>query len=315
MKNTQAMVRILMVPVVIGIGCACVAAQDSPPRSETADNGGAQAQDDLAAIRQSAAEFVDAFNHKNAKALAALWTEDGDYIAEDGQVFAGRAAIEKEYQAFFEEHDGVKIRLAIDSLRLLSPDAAIEDGRAMLDPLPAGAPAISKYTTVHVKIDGKWLMSTVRDVRIETPSAYHNLADLEWLIGKWTAEEHGAKAEFVCRWIANKSFVERRYTVTLPDKTTQSGVEIIGFNPQSGRLQSWHFHSDGGHAVGVWTPLENGWQSKVQGITGAGASTSAVNLLVPLDDGAYAWKSVQRNSGGTDLPDTDEVILRRVPAK
>ena len=57
-------------------------------------------------------------------------------------------------------------------------------------------------------------MSTVRDARIETPSAYRNVADLEFLIGVWTAEEHGVKTESVCRWVANKSFVERSYTVT-----------------------------------------------------------------------------------------------------
>lgn len=323
MKNTQALVPLFMFPVLLSIGCSQVTAQESSPGNDvkkqlatakTYDDD-ASTDNEQAAIRQAAAKFVDAFNHKKAKALAALWTENGDYIDESGQVFTGRAAIEQEYRAFFKQHKGIKMKLAIDSLRLLSPDAAIEDGRIILDPQPAGAPAISKYTTVHVKVDGKWLMSTVRDMRVETPSAYRNLADLDWLIGTWTAEEHGAKAEFVCRWIANKSFVERRYKVTHHDKSTHSGVEIIGYNPQNGRIQSWHFHSDGGHAVGVWSPLKNGWQSEVHGISGAGASTSAVNQLVPLDDGAYVWQSINRSSGGTEVPDTDEVILRRATVK
>src|SRR4029453_4167853 len=163
-----------------------------------------------------------------------------------------------------------KIRLAIDSLKLLGDSAAIEDGRAMLDPAPAGAPATSKYTAIHVKVNGQWLMATVRDSRVETPSAFRNVADLEWLIGTWTAEENGAKTESVCRWVAGKSFVERSYTVTHAAGTSTSGVQLIGWNPQGGQVQSWNFTSDGGHAVGVWTPREGGWSAEIRGITGDG---------------------------------------------
>jgi hypothetical protein len=196
-------------------------------------------------------------------------------------------------------------------LRLLSDSAAIEDGHSIVEPAPADAPAIGKYMAVHVKVDGKWLMSTVRDSRIETPSSYGNVADLEFLIGTWTAEEHGAKAESVCRWVANKSFVQRDHTVTHPDGTTTSGVQLIGWNPQEGHVQSWDFSSDGGHAVGVWSPHESGWTAEMQGITGDGTPTSAIVHLTRLDDNAYAWQSVQRTAGGVSLPDTDEVVLKR----
>ena len=144
-------------------------------------------------------------------------------------------------------------------------------------------------------------MSTVRDTRVETPSTYRNVADLEWLIGTWTAEEHGAKTESVCRWVANKSFVERSYTVTHADGTTTSGVQLIGWNPPAGHVQSWNFSSDGGHAVGVWSPREGGWSAEIRGVTGDGAPTTAVNLLTRLDDNAYAWQSVQR-TGRRDGP-------------
>jgi uncharacterized protein (TIGR02246 family) len=129
--------------------------------------------DNLNAIRQGSRAFVAAFNQGDAKTVASLWTGDGEYIDEAGKRFAGRAAIEEEYARFFAAHPGVKIEIAIDSLRLISADAAIEDGRAILDPAPASAPAVSKYTAVHVKSGGQWLMSTVRDTRVDTPSGYH----------------------------------------------------------------------------------------------------------------------------------------------
>lgn len=266
---------------------------------------------DLAAIRAGSQAFVTAFNNGDAKAVAALWTEDGDYSDESGTTFSGREAIEREYVRFFAANSGHKIRLVIDSLKLLSDRAAIEDGRAMLDPAPAGAPATSKYTAIHVKVGDQWLMSTVRDSRVEYPSAYRNVADLEWLIGTWTAEEHGAKTESVCRWVAGKSFVERSYTVTKADGSTTSGVQLIGWNPQDEHVQSWNFASDGGHAIGVWSPSENGWSAEIRGIAGDGTPTAATNLLTKLDDNAYVWQSVKRTAGGQRLADTDEVVLKR----
>src|SRR6185436_3306757 len=133
------------------------------------------------------------------------------------------------------------------------------------------------------------LMSTVRDTRVETPSGYSKVADLEWLIGTWTAEEHGAKTVSVCRWVANKSFVERAYTITNHDGTTSSGLQIIGWNAQGEHVQSWNFSPDGGYAIGVWTPREGGWEAEVRGVTGAGTSTTATNHLRRLDDNAYVW--------------------------
>ena len=141
-----------------------------------------------------------------------------------------------------------------------------------------------------------------------------NAADLEWLVGTWVAEEHGVKTESVCSWVAGKSFLERKHTTTRPDGTTASGVQLIGWNPQGGHVQSWSFTSDGGHAIGIWMPIEGGWQAKVDGTTGDGTPTAAVNVLRRLDDNAYAWQSVQRFLGESALPDTDEIVIKRRPA-
>lgn len=306
--------------VALLVAAPVLAAESAKPSKSPADAATgkpAQPRDasaDLAAIRAASQAFVTSFNKRDAKAVAAHWTEDGDYRDESGRTYAGRAEIEKAYAAYFAENSKAQLRVVIDNLRLLSDTAAIEDGRAMVEPPPAGAPAIGKYTAVHVKVDGKWLMSTVRDTRVETPSTYRNVADLEWLIGTWTAEEHGAKTEAVCRWVANKSFVERRYTATHADGTTASGVQLIGWNPAAGHVQSWSFSSDGGHAVGVWSPRDGGWSAEVRGVTGDGVPTAAVNLLTRLDDNAYAWQSVRRTVGEAALPDTDEVVLKRRPA-
>ncbi|MGC4007349.1 MAG: hypothetical protein QM811_31190 [Pirellulales bacterium] len=123
-----------------------------------------------------------------------------------------------------------------------------------------------------------------------------------------------AKLESHCRWIGNKSFVERSYTVTKVDGSKSGGVQIIGWNALTERVQSWNFSDDGGHAVGVWAPLENGWSAEIQGVSGDGVPTGAVNTLIKLDENAYAWKSQQRTLADKALPDSEEVVFKRTPA-
>jgi len=269
---------------------------------------------DIKLIRAGSEVFVAAFNKHDATAVADLWTEDGEYIADSGQRFAGREAIRKGYAQFFADHPDVAIRIAIDSVRLVSPNTAIEEGRAVIEPLPAGAAGIGEYTVVHAKIDGTWFMASVRDTRIEPPATVRSAADLEWLVGTWKAEEHGVQMESVCLWVVDGRFLARRYTTTQLDGTKTSGLQLIGWNPQGGHVQSWDFSSDGGHAVGVWAPMDGGWQAKVDGTTGGGAATSATNRLRRLDDNAYAWQSVRRSLGDVLLPDTDEIVIKRQPA-
>ena len=99
--------------------------------------------------------------------------------------------------------------------------------------------------------------------------------------------------------------------MTNPDHTTTSGVQLIGFNPEGNRIQSWNFSPDGGHAIGTWTPRDKGWAAEIRGVAGDGTITTAVNLLTKLDDNAYVWQSIQRTAAGAALPDTEEVVLTR----
>jgi len=303
---------ILLVFVLWSWGCCLVQGQETgaPQPGAKLPAESQESSPDLAAIRAGAEAFVAAFNQGDAKAVAALWTEDGEYIDDGGGRFAGRAAIEKAYTDLFAANTGVTMKIAVDSLRLVGPNTAIEDGRAVLTP---GAAGVSRYTVVHAKVDGKWLMASVRDTRIEAPAAVRSAADLEWLIGTWRAEEHGVQMESVCRWVVDGRFIERLYTTTQLDGTKTTGVQLIGWNPQGGYVQSWDFSPDGGHAVGIWTPTDGGWRAKLAGTNGNGISTAAVNWLIRLDDNAYAWKSVQRYLGDVALPDTGEVVIKRRP--
>lgn len=265
-------------------------------------------------IRKEVAASVVAINKRDAKAVAAYWTKECEYIDETGQTFIGRDAIEKLYTELFVAQPDAKLQLITESVRVLSDSVAIEDGQAIVEPARAGASSISKYTAVHVKVDGKWLLASVRETLVDTSSPSDDLKDLEWLIGDWTAEENGTRTESKCRWIVNKKFVERSYTTTQIDGTVTTGLQIIGWNAQANHVQSWNFSADGGHAIGVWSATDGGWLAKVSGTTGDSVSTTAVNVLKRLDNNAYVWQSMDRTIGDVRLPDTDEVVIRRKPA-
>ncbi len=308
----------MIVVALLGAVNSSVSLAQEPAIAPSGEKSGTQSDPSAAeilAIRAESEAFVAAFNKGDAKAIAALWTAEGEYVDDTGRTIAGREAIEQDYAAFFAENPNNKIQIKIDSLRLLSDDVAIEDGRALVDPPPAGAPGVSKYTVVHVKVDGKWLMASVRDTWIEAQVTRQSIADFGWLIGTWVAEEHGVKNESVCRWVADEHFVERTYTTTSVDGTKTSGVQLIGWNPLEGRVQSWSFSPDGGHDFGVWSPVQQGWRSEMRGVTGAGEPTSSVNLLTRLDDNAYVWQSLQRSVAGVSLPDTGEIVIKRQTPK
>lgn len=284
--------------------------QDAEP---SADSASAQSESAAAleAIRKTEATFKAAFDKGDAEALAGHWTPNGEYIAEDGTRLQGREAIAGAYKEFFEANPGATLMSHIQQLKLVSADTAIEDGISSVEPAPAGAPAKTRYTVVHVKQDGEWLMASVRDSRIETPSNYEHLADFEWLIGTWECENAGVEFEITSRWAANKNFVEQKFHSHRGGETITSGLQIIGWDPATNSVKSWAFTSDGGHAVGIWTPRESGWIAEVSGVLSDGTPTTAVNILSGLDDNAHSWRSVERTAGSFRVLDTDELILRR----
>jgi uncharacterized protein (TIGR02246 family) len=264
-----------------------------------------------ATIRKAAVEYVTAFNKANAKDIATLWTRDGDYVNEAGTRFVGREAIQAEYETFFQQRPGATIQVTVDSVRLLGPDSAIEDGRAVVTSHLFETPATSRYVAIHVRKEGTWRLASVRDTRVESTSNHSHLGNLEWLIGDWIAEHEGVKLEVNSRWIANDTFIERNYTLTKLGKHTGSGRQIVGWDPATSSVRSWVFTSDGGHAIGTWSQHPRGWIVRTSGVTGAGEPTSTTNIITRETEKTLSWKSINRSVGGSSLPDTGETMLER----
>jgi len=263
---------------------------------------------DDAEIRECAKTFANAFNSGDAKAIAAQWTKDGDYTNEAGIEFNGREAIEKEYANFFKQYPGVKIKIDIEEIKMLSDTSAIEEGTATLGEF---APVECHYVLIHVKKNGKWLIASARDMRIEAKSNFERFSELEKLIGTWSYETSGGKIETTYRWIANKKFIERDFSVSIEGKTTLSGTQIIGWEPSSKQITSWLFDSTGGNGVAIWSPTEKGWMMQSSGVTSDGTVTAATNYWNFSDDDTLTWKSTNRIMGNEPLAETAELTLKR----
>ena len=105
----------------------------------------------------------EAWSNRDAKALAALYTEHADGINEIGETVTGRMAIEEqEAKGFAELPEGAQLEFEQLSLRLIRPTIAIADGAWTMSGLPEGAPAEGLYTDVLAKKDGQWLITAGR---------------------------------------------------------------------------------------------------------------------------------------------------------
>ncbi len=113
---------------------------------------------DEEAIAQLDDRYREAWSNRDAKAIAALYTEDASGVGAMGETVSGRMAIEEEEaKGFAELPEGAQLEFEQLSLRFIRPTIAIADGTWVMSGLPEGAPAEGLYTVVFAKKDGEWL--------------------------------------------------------------------------------------------------------------------------------------------------------------
>ncbi len=265
---------------------------------------------DTEAITKSSGDFAAAFARGDAKAVAALWTEQGECEDADGSVAQGRAAIEKAFAETFKDKKQGTLDVEVRSVRFPSRDIAIEEGFLRHTPAGAGLPSSTLYTATHVREDGKWLIATSR----EYGAGQDRLGDLAFLVGKW---EGGPKGEEVTLSFAKDPdgpFIAGRFTRRAGGKDGPTGTMRIGFDGDRRQLRSWHFDAEGGQGQCLWLRDGDNWVLDAVGVTGDGTITAAVNMLARLGPDEITWRSIDRVVGGEPLPDTVPVKLTRVPA-
>ena len=270
----------------------------------------AEVQKEEAAIRKSAADFVQAFNRGDAATIASLWKEDAEYTTPDGEKLVGRKAIHELYANLFQTTKGLKLEVEDLVIRAEKPGVAIEEGTAKVWS-DGEVPERTRYIARHVKEGGKWKIASVSEVLMrEVPSQYEHLKELDWMVGKWADQSDDAAIETTCRWSKNRNFLTRYFTVTLDGNVEHEGMQIIGYDAAAKRIHSWVFDSDGGTGSGIWTRVGNTWSVAATYQLPDGSKGTATNVFSHTDSGDFAWKSINRCIDGESLPDVQLTATR-----
>jgi uncharacterized protein (TIGR02246 family) len=263
------------------------------------------------AIRAAVESYVDAYNRGDAKAVAAQWSETGEWISPSGQRFQGRRAIEKELKNLFAENKGVRIEVSNVTIRILSADAATEEGTVRVI-RPGEPPSESTYLAVDTKKNGQWKLDSVHETNVpDLPAASPALQDLAWLVGQWTDQSPDAEIDTSVSWTKNKAFLNYSFKASVPGMDDLEGTQVIGWDPAAGKIRSWMFDSDGGFGEGTWSKKGDSWIVKFHQVLPDGRKASAENIYTLVDDDTFLWKSIARKVDGEYLPNVEDVKMVR----
>jgi uncharacterized protein (TIGR02246 family) len=294
---------------VAGTGLAGAAGPAAPQEPSSARGAPAES----AALKGLVEAFIAAFNKGDAKAIAALFTEDGELVDEEGGRIVGRSAIGDHFAAGFAANPGAKIEISVEALRPLGPGAWLEEGRSRVT-MPNGGPIeTSRYVVAYVKQGDKWLQSSAREFPDSGTSHHERLKELEWLLGDWVDESADSVVFTQCAWSEDKNFLLRSFSVQVAGKPLMKGTQRIGWDPLVRQFKSWVFDSEGGYGEGLWSREGKRWVIKSTGVLPDGRAASSTNIFTPMNKDMIRWKSVDRVVGGKTVGDLPEVVMVRKP--
>lgn len=282
----------------------------APPVSSQETEKSASLSDEEA-IRAAVASYVEAYNRGDAKAVAAHWSESGEWISPTGRRFQGRQAIEKQLAILFAEGKGVRIEVLPPSIRIVSPDVAVEEGTVRVF-RPKDLPSEATYLGIHTKKAGQWKLDSVHETLVpDAPSPSAHLQELAWLVGEWVHASSGVSAEIQVAWTKNKNFLSYAFKVSGAGEDDLEGIEVIGWDPAANTLRCWLFDSDGGFGEGVWSKKGKSWVVKFDQVLSDGRKAAATNIYTPVDGNTFTWRSVGRKLEGEFLPNIEDVKIVR----
>jgi len=121
------------------------------------------------AIKDVVARYVDARDRRDAKAIEDLFTPDADQLVSSGEWRRGRDAVVRGTMASSESSGG-KRTIAVETVRFVTPDAALADGRYEIAGLN-GAPARRMWSTFLIaRTPDGWRIAAIRNMLPAPPS-------------------------------------------------------------------------------------------------------------------------------------------------
>jgi uncharacterized protein (TIGR02246 family) len=269
--------------------------QPSPPDQTTDDD---------------ARKYEEAYNKADAKTLAGFYSDDVDYIDQDGAEVKGRDAVQKLLADNFVQNPGAKLAITTEEVKQLTPDVMVTRGIATVSPAN-GAAETTRYTAVKVRKGDHWEISQLNEREAPAPSAYSKLEVLEWLVGAWQDKSGDQTVEAKVNWAGDKNFLVRTINVK-GNQSSTDGWEIIGWDPVRQQIRSWIFDSNGGFGESTWASDGEHWLIRASNVLSDGSRSTAENVLTKVDDNKFTWESQNRTLNGDPQPSLDKIEVQRV---
>ena len=301
--------RLFLPAVLTLLSPALSPAQDAPAPPAAA----AVVSPEEAAVRETIAAYTAAYNKGDSAALAALFSEDAEWIDTDGAATTGRPAIEALLKNVFASSKGRTIDIALESVRRIAPDVVSLRAAATITDAD-GTTASGNYTAVQVKKDANWQIFQFTEVDSDdAPATPSLLSTLDNLTGSWKTEGDGPANLSTLEWSASGKFITRTFSIAGTDNSEASeGTEVIGWDAEQGHIRSWVFESDGSFSERTWTPDGNRWLILSRTVLPDGSVGAEEITLTIADKDKLTWAAANRSIGDQTLPNLDPITIKRV---
>jgi uncharacterized protein (TIGR02246 family) len=267
---------------------------------------------DEAAIRQKTQSYAEAYNRKDADAIAQFWLEDAEYTnLMTGYTVEGREAIREEFEDIFSEGEDVNLEMSTGLVAFPKMGEAVETGIYTVS-IPDQPSKKFRYRLFYTYSDGDWYLSREGELEeLEFASNYENLKELEWLIGKWEDADDEVYVESEYRWDENKNFIRHTFKVDVIGKKEIEGERIIGWDPVNGTIRSWQFDSRGGFAEAEWYKEGDRWVIESANTLPDGRLASQIQVVTPEEQDSFIYEIPSRVVDGEIQRGLDSVQVIR----
>ncbi len=131
--------------------------------------GQSESRPDEAAIRAIVQRYVDARERRDPKAVETLFTADADQLVSSGEWRKGRDEVVRGAMASSQRTGGTR-SIDVESIRMITPDVAIVDGRYNLTGLASGQTRRMWTTLILKRTSQGWRIVAIRNMLPAPPA-------------------------------------------------------------------------------------------------------------------------------------------------
>lgn len=268
---------------------------------------------DPATIQAASETFVQAFNDAKPDEIVSLFLPQGELIDDAGNIYKGKEELQNLFTQYFAKFPDAKLSLSIESIRLIGDDIAIEEGTRYVT-TKDDASAQMRYVAVRTWRDGKWYFASVQEFNDEpVPTSGERLAALSWLEGDWVSEGAESAIKISYRWADDGNFLLGDFLATRAGEVVMKSTHRLAWDPFTQNVRSWLFESDGGHAEGTWTQIDDAWIVKSSATFPDATIGSATVTITRQGENQFTMVGTERTIAGGRLDDFDITVTRAPP--